>query len=161
MPHVASTRDTPQRAPSPAVGVSTVPILEEARARIPRLVLGSKVELSPIERRIVSKIDGEQNVDELAASLGSTSDEVLAVLLGLSGRGGVRLDPPSPAARDRRSGSGVRERSAGEDEFTLDDGDLIEEVPAPAEPSHTVPQPPRRSHPAFGAPGTVPRPGRR
>lgn len=130
---MATLRDSSQRVESleDPSALRTVPILAEARARIPRLNVGHFLALSPLERFVLSKVDGDLDIERLAEGIALSTDEVVAIFLSLSVRGAVRLDVPRPT--ERRSTSFIRtraQRPEGEDDILqLDESDLVEVAP--------------------------------
>lgn len=169
---MASLRDSSKRV-EPLEDASTLPtvaILAEARLRVPRLIVGHLLALSPLERFVLSKVDGDLDVEHVAEGIALSIDEVVAIFLGLSARGAVRLDVPRPT--ERRSTSFIRTRvhrpDVEEDVVQLDDGDLVEIAPETVEvPRATDSSPPfsrstqLRTTLPISSPVAVPRPSKR
>ncbi len=180
-------RDSSSRALPSADSSSlpTTPILEQVRLRIPRLIVGHVLALSPLERFVLSKVDGELDIEHLAEGIALSIDEVIAIFLGLSARGAVRLDTPRPT--ERRTTSQVRTRAQRpepvareEDIMQLDERDLVEIEPetvdasrAPdssgpfvrsTQPRTTLPSSSPISSPSSSSvapPASIPRPAKR
>lgn len=169
---MATLRDSSKRVESledPST-LPTVPILAEARTRIPRLNVGHLLALSQLERFVLSKVDGDLDIEHLAEGIALSIDEVLAVFIGLAARGAVRLEVPRPG--ERRSTSFIRtraQRPEGEDDILqLDESDLVEVAPETVDasrvPDSSGPYPRssqlRTTLPSL-APIAVPRPSKR
>lgn len=106
----------------------TRPMQEPLRSAVPHLRPGHGEQLSPLERFVLSKVDGRRSVADLAGLVEICWEEALAIVLSLLERGVVRIEgsrKPPP----RRPISGVRARVSVEpaqDEIALCDDDLEE-----------------------------------
>lgn len=164
-------------APPPSQEARTVPIASQIRAAIPRPIFGHGVAVSPLERFVLSKVDGRRSVHDLAVLVSLAPAEVAALFLSLSGRGAVRLEgaPRASSSVRLRAPSEPAAASGREIVEELSDGDLEEvfehltddaEAPrAASTPPSSGPRPPPprpAAPPSSGAPSSrapgVPRP---
>jgi hypothetical protein len=132
----------PLRRPSPDTtgtpsGVPTIRVSDAVRGAVPHLVPDHHVELSDVERTILSKVDGRRAVRDVALMVSFSLVEVVAMFLDLAGRGVVRLEGVQPP--DRRGASGVRPMPSRADETTITiDEDDFDEIEFD-DPAHLVP----------------------